>query len=327
MDKRKPMFITTLLSKISRLSLWLLLPAVLANHAAMAQDGERWFQIEVSIFTNESLLDRDNEQWTASTLSYPDKLRRLSQLSDLLLVDELKINQLKIDEPKIDDLGIVDFDTGITAAEITAEEEPATPSIEELILAVGPKQDKPASNFKFYDFQRDPYLQLSPDESDFQQTNRAIERSADHRLLFQGLWRQPVFNEDQAIPLYIEAGLRYGEQHELQGSITIRFNANRDRVVIDADLWLTEYSAAADPDSEWVLPSIPEQFQSEVEADQIPVDLLYSINRVFHLQQSRDMRSTEFHYIDHPALGLVVLVLPYEVPAIPAPEFDFEEAP
>ena len=32
------------------------------------------------------------------------------------------------------------------------------------------------------------------------------------------------------------------------------------------------------------------------------------------MQQTRDMRSREFHYLDHPALGLVILVEPYEIP-------------
>ena len=38
------------------------------------------------------------------------------------------------------------------------------------------------------------------------------------------------------------------------------------------------------------------------------------------------MRSAEFHYIDHPAMGIVILIEPYEPPPLPLPEFDFEEA-
>jgi len=36
--------------------------------------------------------------------------------------------------------------------------------------------------------------------------------------------------------------------------------------------------------------------------------------------QSRDMRSNEFHYLDHPAVGIVVLVKPYTPPPLPAAE-------
>ena len=34
------------------------------------------------------------------------------------------------------------------------------------------------------------------------------------------------------------------------------------------------------------------------------------------MQQDRDMRSNEFHYLDHPALGVVILVKPYEKPPL-----------
>jgi len=47
---------------------------------------------------------------------------------------------------------------------------------------------------------------------------------------------------------------------------------------------------------------------------------------VYHLHQSREMRSNEFHYVDHPALGLVVTVFPYEVPPLPESTPDPDEA-
>jgi hypothetical protein len=37
------------------------------------------------------------------------------------------------------------------------------------------------------------------------------------------------------------------------------------------------------------------------------------------------MRSNEFHYMDHPALGIVVQVEPYEVPDLPEPEIENTE--
>ena len=107
----------------------------------------------------------------------------------------------------------------------------------------------------------------------------------------------------------------------------MRFNDNRDRIVIDSNLWLTEYSASADLESEWQLPAIPEAMKSELDSlARNELALQYGINRVFHMEQSREMRSTEFHYIDHPAMGIVILVKPIEVPPLVSPEFDFEEA-
>jgi hypothetical protein len=107
----------------------------------------------------------------------------------------------------------------------------------------------------------------------------------------------------------------------------LRFNENRDRIVIDSNLWLTEYSASLDRESEWQLPAIPRAMKSDLDSiEKGRQNLQYGINRVFHLQQSREMRSAEFHYIDHPAMGIVILVEPYEPPPLPLPEFDFEEA-
>lgn len=282
------------------------------NQSLLAQDLERWFQIEVSIFSNESLTDRSEEQWQATRieLDYPGRIRRLDRLIDLLLIADLQV-----EAPAATDLN----------EEIVASPEEDVATTEEIILAVGPQPASAASEFRFFDFDRDSYLQLPPSASDFQQTNRALERSAEHRLLFHGLWRQVVVGEDDAIPIYIEGGLQYGQQHELQGSLTIRFNDNQDRVVVDANLWLTEFSAAADPEADWSLPSIPDSLNDgqDAGASDQPGPTYY-INRVFQLLQSRDMRSTEFHYLDHPALGLVILVEPYEVPPIPLPGLDFE---
>jgi hypothetical protein len=116
-------------------------------------------------------------------------------------------------------------------------------------------------------------------------------------------------------PVLISGGERYGDHHELEGSLSLHFNAGRDRVVIDSDLWLSEFTTLADPDNEWQLPPFPgPQSAADGEADR------YQPHRVYHFQQSRDMRSNEFHYLDHPALGLVVTVFPYEVPAEEAPE-------
>ena len=293
--------------------------------SAQGQTSQRWFQIEVSIFSNESLADRDEEHWQTESneLNYPNPLRRLGQLSGLLITEQMIADAIA--EPsEQDSLSTIEEAT----IEIDAE---ALAAIERLaqILPTGPQLASTEGEFKFPDFLRDPHLQLTPDNSDFEQTNRALERSAEHRLLFHGLWRESVADPADAIPLYVQGGLRFDDQYELQGAITLRFNENRDRLVIDSNLWLTEYSASADFESEWQLPAIPEAMKTDL--DSLTRDeqgLQYGINRVFHMEQSREMRSNQFHYIDHPAIGIVILVKPIDVPPLVVPEFefDFEEA-
>ena len=287
--------------------------------SAIGQTSQRWFQIEVSIFSNESITDRDEELWEAkpNELNYPNPLRRLDLLSDLLISDQIKDDAIA--ESSDQDLLSVMEEAPI---EIDAQASAAIERVERLaqILATGPQPARPEGGFKFLDFLRDAHLQLTPDDSDFQQTNRALERSSEHRLLFHGLWRESVADPADAIPLYVQGGLRYDDQHELQGTITLRFNENRDRIVIDSNLWLTEYSASADLKSEWHLPAIPEAIKTDLDTlERNEQSLQYGINRVFHMEQSRDMRSTEFHYIDHPAMGIVILAKPIELPPLVLP--------
>ena len=313
-------------AKMSALSCALLSALLLSiSTSAQGQTSQRWFQIEVSIFSNESLADRDEELWQAESneLNYPNPLRRLGQLSDLLITDQMIADAIAVSSEQ-DSLSAIEEAT----IEIDAE---ALAAIERLaqILTTGPQLVRPEGEFKFPDFMRDPHLQLTPDDSDFEQTNRALEHSAEHRLLFHGLWRESVADPADAIPLYVQGGLRFDDQYELQGAITLRFNENRDRLVIDSNLWLTEYSASADFESEWQLPAIPEAMKTDL--DSLTRDeqgLQYGINRVFHMEQSREMRSNQFHYIDHPAIGIVILVKPIDVPPLVVPEFefDFEEA-
>lgn len=286
------------------------------------QTSQRWFQIELSIFSNESLGDRDEEMWSAerSELSYASPLRRLDEPGDLLITDSMIA--AAISEPE--ELAIEEATIELNDEELAAADLAQRLSA---VVATGPQPPRAQGEFRFFDLLRDPNVQLSPQDSDFQQTNRAIERSSEHRLLFHGLWRESLADPNEAIPIYVHGGLKYGDQHELQGSITLRFNDNRDRIVIDSDLWLTEYSAVADLEGDWQLPPIPEAMLTPVDAiGASEPGLAMGINRVFHMQQSREMRSTEFHYIDHPAMGIVILVEPYEVPPLPIPDFDFEDA-
>ena len=282
-----------LFKRLAKYSLTFLFGLLISGYS-LAQ--ERWFQIELSIFSNENIEDRNAESWLPSDyeLNYPKNMRKLSLLTDLFLSDHNLDDRLSV--------------TGSASQE----------EIDEMIRKDQLKNIRPwiknsESNFKLFDFSRDDFTQLSPVDSDFQQTNRTLERSSDHRLLYHGLWRQAVRQSSNAVPIYIEGGLRYGDNHELQGSVTIRFNENEDRVVVDTHIWLIEYSIVKDSSSKWKLPQIPESIRRESRENSS--SLTYFPNNVYVMEQSREMRSNEFHYLDHPALGLVISVKPYSVPS------------
>ena len=265
---------------------------------------ERWFQIELSIFTNEDLLGRNAEYWepSDSKLSHPNNARKLTSLGDFLDYDQGSIETLMED----DSLSQEDIEKIVR---------------EDQLKNIQPNVNIDSPDFKLIDFSRDDFVQLSPDDSDFQQTNRTLERDPEHRLLFHGLWRQAVQQKSNAVPIYIEGGLAYGDYHELQGSATIRFNESEDRLVIDAQLWLIEFSIIKTSELDWELPEIPETLKSR--SSVTSSSLTYYANKVYSMNQSREMRSNEFHYLDHPAIGIIILVKPYDVPSEQFDSFRF----
>ena len=282
-----------LFKRLAKYSLTFLFGLLISSYS-LAQ--ERWFQIELSIFSNENTEGRNAESWLPNDyeLNYPKNMRKLSLLTDLFLSDH-------------------NLDGRLSVTGSASQEEIDAMIRNDQLKNIRPRIKSTESNFKLFDFSRDEFTQLSPVDSDFQQTNRTLERSSDHRLLYHGLWRQAVRQSSNAVPIYIEGGLRYGDNHELQGSVTIRFNENEDRVVVDTHIWLIEYSIVKDSSSEWKLPQIPESIRRESRENSS--SLTYFPNNVYIMDQSREMRSNEFHYLDHPALGLVISVKPYSVPS------------
>jgi hypothetical protein len=342
---------------------------------------ESWYKIELSIFSNEALADREQERWQAdrTVLDYPKDIARLKEFGDLLLIDSLLPDPLELASGQTNEGTIKSTAQGTAAdaaeaaqpgeflpatspAQITPDGAPLPEQISdqlskqqlqaEAIEKVGPFAARVGAPFKFLNLERDDYLRLPPNLSDFAQTNRALSRSPEHKLLFHGVWRQPVLFENEAKAILIEGGERYGNQSELQGSLTIRFNENSDRVVLDADIWLTEFviddsrnsletnmQAAAEAQEatelsaampaapiQWQLPELPTTIADgplQILRNRLQTDKSqYRVQNVFHMLQSRAMRSNEFHYMDHPALGIVVQVEPYEVPPLPEPEIE-----
>lgn len=299
-----------------------LLPALLAllavnTAAAASYDGQRWFEVELSIFANLYPEYRNAELWTPDRLqlAYPDRIRKFSSLAEFLAVAEFDrgddldtgtnpetgpVNIVDALNPAVDLLNITD--NGIPLAE------------------VGPLPRKPDSGLRLPDFDRDPFLLLPASLSAFQTTNDRLERSPDHRLLFTGLWRQPVVRSRSATALLVRGGRQVGPHHELEGSITIRFNENEDRVVIDANLWLTEFAAGFGGQAQWQLPLPPTALvdpprsMRSTDGGITAPETNRRISRIVQMRQSRAMRSDEFHYLDHPALGIVISVKPYELP-------------
>jgi hypothetical protein len=251
----------------------LLLCALLASSLVVSAQEERWFQIEISIFANETF-NSDVERWDIDpqTLQLPANARPLIEISEVLALSEWG-------NPHLNNPDITESAVSSLSSETVEVREPQL---------LGPTPYLRDNNFKLPDPARDAFIALPPSEHGFTDTNRALDRSPSYRLLFHSSWRQPVRQPSRSVPIIIDGGRLIDEKNELQGSVRFRFNPNADRVVVDANIWLTEFS--------------------------------FNEERIFQMIQSRDMRSNEFHYLDHPALGIVVLVKPYTRPPMPAAE-------
>jgi len=292
---------------LSSIIFYFLVPAAIA---ATSYDGFRWFQVEVSIFTNEFAEDRNSEFSSPERLklAYPDNIREFSELSDFFQIDDLTSKMLS--DPNSREPSTTAL-TEIAASDETEKQLAAS--------LVGPFPALPHGNLRLLELAREAYLFLPDSQSGFQTTNSRLEQSPDNRLLFHAVWRQPVVGTRRSESLVIKGGSQYGQHHELEGSITIRFNENEDRVVIDTDLWLSEFTRSA-VEQNWTLPLAGETGVQRSSARQ---GSDFNISRIVQMRQSRDMRSTEFHYLDHPSLGLVISVFPYDLPSA-APAFSLE---
>jgi hypothetical protein len=181
------------------------------------------------------------------------------------------------------------------------------------------------SEFRLPDPERDAFLALPASAHAFTDTNRALTSSPDYRVLYHNAWRQPLTGANQAVPVWVSGGGLFGDRHELEGILTLRFNPGQDRVVLDARLWLTQFSTMPPAaGNEIRLPDLPQSLVSTLTQaaannalNGIQASRDWFPAQVIPVVSSREMRSNEFHYVDHPAVGIVVQVFPYTVPPLP----------
>ena len=267
-----------------------------ASVASQSAGQDRWFQIEASIFTNESRAGRDAETWHLKTpeLKFPKKIKRLEEIQDSLLIEAFLT--LKRDS---------NSDTALPDEESMRRQRR---------MSIGPDLEATPGGFRLFDLKKDEYINLPASLSDFSQTNRVLEQSPDHHILFHGHWRQRVVSSEEATSIYIQGSHDIDPSQELIGSLTIRFNAQEDRVVVDANLWLIEATNVSGHRNEWVLPTPPKTLLGSTDAGKQMTERFDGMFRIYPMRQSREMRSNEFHYLDHPALGLIISVRPYSPP-------------
>jgi len=280
-------------------ALCLLLASTFIAPSVLAQTSERWYQVEVSIFAfansnaSEELFAQDSLE-----LGFPTRLNKLRLVSDAL-----QLSDWSVLAPTISEL------PRNAAEQLQEQAEPI-----EIAKPVGPRAFVSGNSFTMPDVAREPFLYLPASAHDFLGTNRTLERTPNYRLLYHGAWRQPMLHDNRDIAVGVLAGRQFGERRELEGSLRLYFNRAEDRVVFEPNIWLTSFSVGNDANVVARLPNIPSRLAPANQSMTTNDTTQYVVNQIVPMHQTREMRSNEFHYIDHPALGILIQIAPYTPP-------------
>lgn len=187
------------------------------------------------------------------------------------------------------------------------------------------------------DLARAPYYRLPQSERSLNNYVGALRRQGGYRVLFHQAWRQPFVEDATGPAILVSGGDAYGEHFELEGSLRLSLSRY---LHLDTDLWLTRFvpNQGQAPGTWPQLPSRPSEDDDAVAdlARATPLDAGYGDawdlnlnggarlpeflrepylpNRIVTMAQQRKMRSNELHYLDHPLMGMIIEITPYELP-------------
>lgn len=286
-----------------------------------SRDGNRWYEVEISIFRQAAMPAEYPEVTVPGQIQpgYPDRIRRLRTPLDALAFD------FSADDGPAFPRQASEAGSNRLAVETLSLNPRAT-------VITGPAPAVTEGDFKLPDPVSDPFLHIAEHISGFERHNQRLRRSGEHRLLYHAVWRQPVLNRSQAEAVLITGGDRFGEHHELEGSVMLSFNVNR--IDVDARLWVATFrqedrrgreerrsgdrspvrsfeEASGEP--VFVLPPLPFESAASTTVAPRPVDV-YRVTGLGYMEETRSMVSNQLHYLDHPDMGMLIEVRPYLLP-------------
>jgi hypothetical protein len=338
---------------------------LLMTGTVSAQD-DRWFKIELLIFSQESGAGASSENWDPSpTLLYPGESRflvhpkvvaanlesydassevdefgrQILSLNPPPLLDE-DGNPLSPEDELLPDGTALSQPTDIPRKTVdgqsteVATDLPPEPELD-LELEPAPLPLTPT-----------PFIALTGSERHFRGKAAYMQRTGRYETLFHEIWVQPVASEELALPIVIDRSGDSQTWPRLQGSVKVYLSRF---LHIETNFWLNtmgQYfpqtwqipAAPLSPQSLIIeYPELPELQQADLDlrlgleldtATELPqmketgigasegaeysmeAEPEYPWRHAVLFQQKRKMRSTEVHYLDHPMMGVVVLITP-----------------
>jgi hypothetical protein len=190
----------------------------------------------------------------------------------------------------------------------------------------------------FYEYLRSPKAQakshlsaLNNQSYVLKRYENALTRNENFRILKHIAWSQKMASESNSPAIIISGGDNIGNHKELEGYIKIHIARF---LHVTSNLWLTDTSSDnVDPNVKWPqLPPLPSRAKAGIskptnsqstqqttnDANTLAsTDLGFLSNYtspypILTLQNRTRMRSNELHYVDHPAMGMMIFMTPLD---------------
>ncbi len=325
------------------LVLWVLYPVFSHAEPVLHEDiedyfGARWFEIELIVFERLNVLELNTAEQLVGEWprSWPKQLRMLTPVVDIEApsesVDFMRDSLLCLGYPLLPQQDL--RPPGVIPLKRLLESEPAAPlpfnvpapeappvlptqtPVTEEFLSDETTDETPPDTFEaepnpvglfageFQKFEQSLYSSsYSPLEALALEGHvKAINRQSTLRPLTHVRWRQPVPERGQGQPVMLANAP--GPNAPLSSTGLPRLTGHVDVTLgrylhFATNLWYQSDSAGLD------IETFP------VSLERLPIDAARGFMR---LVESRRMRSEELHYLDHPKLGVVVLIEPVRVP-------------
>lgn len=298
-------------------------------HAQTAQEVfsayyKDWFQIEVIIFERIENRTGDPEAWPRNlTLGYPDNLVFFNASGEQEAQSSGEDNSVLLENLRKAD--------ALDPINMRMKERIEKAEIQRLT----PKES--------------PYTFLPKENRILNDEAQRLQRHQAMRVLFHQAWRQPVYALESAPAIVVTGGDKFNQHYELEGTLTFslsrflhihtklwltQFEANYGQEIANWPTLPTLPQAGLDKIME-VKPKAQEKAQEteswgvNLNADLEQTNLEtpdgiaglnsyqsianqpFVIKHIIGVEQTRRMRSTELHYLDHPKLGILVRIDPY----------------
>lgn len=294
----------------------------LYNHAVAqgvdsdAEQDSRWFQIEFIVYRNLAANVQTEEHWPQiMQLTMPDVSYRLPDTHD----EDGSLQEWQPPELPLLVDNAADFDTT----------ESGTDNIRPVDgeILVTDREDIAATLSDTATPTENPWLQVRRVPASERELGNILKRlraRSDLDVLEYRSWRQALQADADPVYLRIEAGPLSNGYYALEGYMGFSL---RRYLHVNTELWWAEYPlrAAAEPSNgeatadllitgDGTLQVQEEEQDPRIADTPLTQDASRAVLRAAHLKEQRRMRSDEVHYFDHPLIGALVRISPWQSP-------------